>query len=270
MCRTKIRKQAPLLKKPCRGRKMIQRQKKALWLAVLTGILAGLYAQETDFSSDTRAEPDRENWDIESLDTARDAGYLNGVEKDVILEMNMARSDPVKYAELYIRPLLAFFRGNLFRRPGDSISTRTHEGPGAVNHCIRNMNNMRSAPVLRPEPGLSLGARDHAEDTGPSGRTGHTGGDGSSFVGRVSRYGRRGGLLGENIDYGMKTGRDIVLHLLIDDGVPSRGHFSNIMNRSFSLAGVAFGYHTRYGYMCVIDYAENYTSSIPPENPEAP
>jgi hypothetical protein len=257
---------APPSEKNGRGGKMTGTRKKILCLGILAGILLGAYAREPDFSPDTRAEPDRENWDIDSLDTARDADYLNGVEKDVILEMNMARSDPAKYAGLYIRPRLAFFQGNLFHGPGDTVATRTREGPGAVNQCIRTMTGMGSVPVLRPEPGLSLGARDHVNDTGASGRTGHTGGDGSTFTRRVSRYGSRGTIMGENIDYGMRTGRDIVVHLLIDDGVPSRGHLRNIMNGGYFQAGVAFGYHARYGYMCVIDYAANYTSNPPPES----
>jgi hypothetical protein len=53
-----------------------------------------------------RGDPDSANWDIASLDTAANVDYLTGFEKDVILEMNKARSDPKKYAELYIRPTL--------------------------------------------------------------------------------------------------------------------------------------------------------------------
>ena len=32
-----------------------------------------------------RADPDAANWDIDALDTARDAEYLTGLEKDVVL-----------------------------------------------------------------------------------------------------------------------------------------------------------------------------------------
>jgi hypothetical protein len=53
-----------------------------------------------------RAHPDAANWDISALDTAAAMDYLSSAEKDVILEMNKARSDPKKYAELYIKPML--------------------------------------------------------------------------------------------------------------------------------------------------------------------
>ena len=64
---------------------------------------------------------------------------------------------------------------------------------------------------------------------GPKGIVGHTGSDGSDPFTRMKRVGafNMGG--GENCSYGMQTGKDVVLQLLIDDGVESRGHRKNIM-----------------------------------------
>jgi uncharacterized protein YkwD len=79
----------------------------------------------------------------------------------------------------------------------------------------------------------------------------------------MKRYGRFTGswTLGENIAYGGATGRDIICMLLIDDGVPSRGHRDNIMNRAFTQAGVACGTHSRYRTSCTIGYANGYVSN---------
>jgi uncharacterized protein YkwD len=78
----------------------------------------------------------------------------------------------------------------------------------------------------------------------------------------MKRYGVFGGswTLGENIAYGDTTGREIICSLLIDDGVPNRGHRTNIMNKAFTQTGCAYGTHTQYRTSCTITYANGYSS----------
>ena len=69
---------------------------------------------------------------------------------------------------------------------------------------------------------------------------GHTGADGSLPWDRVARYGQWSGTIAENISYGAygeSDARRIVLSLVIDDGVASRGHRDNILNAAFSVIG---------------------------------
>ncbi|GHU62947.1 lipoprotein [Spirochaetia bacterium] len=207
-----------------------------------------------------RAAPDSSNWDIEKLDTAKDADYLSGIEKDVVLEMNMVRSDPKKYAVLYIQPKLQYFNGNNYSVPGQ-ITLVTQEGKKAVDGCIAALSKMKSVALLTPELGLSLGAKDHTNDQGKTGQTGHDGSDRSTPFTRINRYGSGYKTAGENLAYGGTSGRDMVTQLLIDDGVPSRGHRTNIMNKDFSQTGVSFGTHAQYRTMCAITYASGYTSN---------
>jgi uncharacterized protein YkwD len=211
-----------------------------------------------------RGDPDAANWNIAVLDTAADADYLSPAEKDVILEMNKVRSNPRKYAELYIRPMLQWFGGpfgeSAYLAPGKTVYTITTEGRNGVQACINDLSRRQSVQLLTPERGLFFAARDHVNDTGPKGITGHTGSDRSSMGQRIDRYGewRRGA--GENISYGYNTGRDIVVQLLIDDGVSSRGHRNNILNKDFKHVGAAVGSHSHFTYLCVIDYANEYTN----------
>ncbi|MCL2176204.1 MAG: CAP domain-containing protein [Treponema sp.] len=212
-------------------------------------------------SSSRRAAQDTANWNIAALDTAANANYLTGIEKDIILEMNMVRTNPKKYAELYIQPRLRYFKGNNYSVPGQ-ITIITNEGASAVNGCITALNRANAVGVLTPELGLSLAAKDHVLDQSRTGQTGHNGSDRSTPETRMKRHGvfGRSFTLGENIAYGDTTGRDIVCSLLIDDGVPSRGHRTNIMNKAFTQTGVSFGTHTQYRTSSTITYANGYTS----------
>jgi len=217
-------------------------------------------------NANRRANPDSANWDIAALDTAAEMDYLSPAEKDVILEMNKARADPKKYAELYIKPMLQYnwggpFGANSYLAPGETVYTGTEEGKNGIQSCINDLSRRQSMPPLIPSRGLFLAAKDHVNDTGPKGITGHTGSDKSSMSQRINRYGKWDKGAGENISYGYNKGRDIVVQLLIDDGVPDRGHRNNILNRSFRYAGPAIGRHSNFTYLCVIDYANEYTDN---------
>jgi len=208
-----------------------------------------------------RANPDAENWDIASLDTAADVDYLTGIEKDAILEMNKVRTNPKRYAELYIKPRLSYFKGKNYSVPGQ-ITIVTEEGAAAVNDCIAALNEADSVSALIPEKGLSLAAKDHVSDQSKTGQIGHNGSDDSTPETRMRRYGTFSGswTWGENITYGYTTGREIVCSFLIDDGVPGRGHRTNIMKKAFTQTGVGYGTHTKYRASCTITYANGYTS----------
>lgn len=200
---------------------------------------------------------DTANWDIESLDTARNVDYLSEIEKDVILEMNKARSDPKKYAELYIAPFAKKFRGDgTYMKNG--VIMKTNEGVAVVNECIKEMSAKKAMGILKPEKGLSLAAQSHATSQAKTNQTGHKGTDGSSPFTRIQKYGSYR-TAGENISYGGKDGQEIVIQLLVDDGVKNRGHRKNIFNSAFTQTGVGYAEgHKLYKAECVITYAGGY------------
>jgi uncharacterized protein YkwD len=210
---------------------------------------------EADANAREEKARDDSSWGVSRLDTARSVAYLTENEKDVILEINKARSNPARYAEQYVKPLLSRFSGNDVDLPGE-MTIRTNEGPRAVQECIAAMRTQVPRSALSPSRALSLAARDHVRDTGPGGIVGHRGTDGSMPSDRVHRY-DAGLYAGENIDYGFQTARTVVVQLLVDDGVASRGHRENIMRPEYALIGVSVGGHKVYAWMCVIDFAAN-------------
>jgi hypothetical protein len=86
----------------------------------------------------------------------------------------------------------------------------------------------------------------------------------------MNRHGIWSGGCAENISYGHDDPFSIVAQLLVDDGVPSRGHRKNLLTPSFQRVGVAVGPHAKYGKMCTQNFANEYkdgASSFDRKNP---
>ncbi len=198
-----------------------------------------------------------EKWKSYKIDTISNADYLTETEKQVIIEINMVRTDPAEYARLFLVPLRSYYHNKLLRFP-DEIAISTNEGIRALDECIKVLLVTKSLSPLYPQKGLTLAARDHAKDQAKTGGTGHTGSDRSTTETRLNRYGKWDISAGENIAYGNGNAKRIVTSLLIDDGVPSRGHRKNLLNGSFKFAGVAVGPHHVYRHICVMDFAGSY------------
>ena len=114
---------------------------------------------------------------------------------------------------------------------------------------------------------MNLACKDHVEDIGPRGVTSHVSIDGSSFFDRIEKYGQWETTAGENIMFGSGNGDYVIMMLLIDDGVHSRGHRTNIFNGAFGVCGIATGPHTVYTTLSVITYAGSYTDANQPIPP---
>lgn len=196
-------------------------------------------------------------WKPEIIDTTAGADYLTKTEREVIIELNMMRTDPPAYARHFLEPMKPLYRGKLLKYPGE-IAISTSEGVAALEECIKALSGVKPLRPLFPKKGLTLAARDHAADQAETGAIGHAGSDGSTTVSRIERHGKWNISIGENIDYGNDDARRIVAALLIDDGVPSRGHRKNMLDAGFRFVGVAAGSHKVYRHMCVMDFAGAY------------
>jgi len=185
------------------------------------------------------------------------SGYLSELEREVVAELNLARSQPARYADFLIA-YSKLFVGRELREPGE-VTVLTTEGKSAVLEAIRFLKIQKSLSSVTPSKGMSQAADDMVWMQENSSQVGHTGRDGSKFSDRISRYGTWSGSCAENIDYGYNSARKIVMALIIDDGVKNRGHRRSIFNPGFRRVGVACGNHQSYRYMCVIEFASSYT-----------
>lgn len=191
------------------------------------------------------------------LNTAKDANYLSELEKNVILELNKVRSNPQLYAEEYLEDLQTAFNGKLFTYPGqDPVVTR--EGIAPLIECIKALKESDPAPILMPAEGLANAAAELVTDQQKHGGIGHITQKGLTPQKRIEKYGEWNICTAEDITYGSSDARQIVIFLLIDDGVAERSHRKNILNTCFHFAGPNYGKHPNYLSMCAIDYAGEY------------
>ncbi|MGI8432739.1 MAG: CAP domain-containing protein [Chthoniobacterales bacterium] len=177
----------------------------------------------------------------------------------VVREMNLARQHPEVYAQL-LEAQREHYHGGLFARPG-GIPLRTKEGLAGLNEAIRFLRRAQPVGALNLSTGISLAAADHVADQA-SGTLGHDGSDRSNPGARMNRHGSWGVRWGENIAYGKSTAREIVIALIIDDGLRSRKHRENIFDPAFNYAGAAVGKHARYRTVCSIDFAGGYLERV--------
>lgn len=181
-----------------------------------------------------------QEWNLQEVDTGRPEKYLSEAEKDVIMLVNKVRTMPALFAKTY-------------------LETHKDESIAALE-CYKELLVWTPRQALAPSKALSMASRDHARDMGDSGKTGHVSTKGKSATDRVKRYGVfTGAYTGpwENCSYGFSDPLEIVLQLLIDDDVPSRGHRKNIMEVHASFMGTSIQPHKEYEFNCVMDFADS-------------
>jgi uncharacterized protein YkwD len=175
------------------------------------------------------------------------------VEPGILRALNQLRADPAGYAVI-LTQRREYYNGYFLEIPGHGY-VRTQEGVRPLDEAIAALQSIHAAiGRVALSEGLSRAAADHVLDTGRRGLVGHTGADGSDPTQRMARHGVRSGVVGEAISYGPNEGREVIAQLLIDDGVANRGHRKSLLDPRWRYAGIACGFHGRFGTMCVIDF----------------
>lgn len=192
-------------------------------------------------------------WPDSIYDVVADAYYLSEIDKDVIIELNKCRTNPSRYADEVLVPFLDKMSSDGVYFDSDGLNIKTNESKKAIDEAINDLKSQKPLHMLKPKDYLCSAAKDHCADQGPHSRVGHGGSDGSSPIIRVRRYNPKCYSVGENIAYGSPTGLEIIRNLIVDDGVPDRGHRKNIFF-NYNYVGTAFGPHQGYRFMCVMDF----------------
>ena len=210
---------------------------------------AALEQKESGAAPEATPEASKRDWDA--------------FRAELCAEHNLARTKPLEYAETRVRPMLARFDDKRYRDDGGTNTTArvllTQEGAAPVEDLLQALAAHEPCGALTLEAGLSGAAQRHAADLGYSGGMDHGGTDGSTVQTRIEAYGEWWGSCGENISLGFSGARNIVLWLLVDDGVPGRGHRKNILDAKFNVMGCSeLREHVKLRQCIVFDYATGF------------
>jgi len=167
-----------------------------------------------------------------SCNTASVATYMTAEEQEVILILNMLRSNPT----LFLQSVLLNPRSPYYVRPGEKNTYKT-----SLLRDIRNLK--RTDLMLQPDSTLYVSALCHAASSGKAGYVGHE---------RLSDC--QGTYRAECIAYGGGNPLAVVVQLLFDEDVPSLGHRKILTDFSYSEIGTATRPHSGYGSNSVVDF----------------
>lgn len=199
-------------------------------------------------SNTNKAVPNTTN--SPSSEQKTNTNSLSELENQVLLATNLARTNPAKFAEMYVEPILS---------NGSSEFIPGHEKLDYLE-AITFLKNQKPLSALSANDALRVSALSHVKDIGPKDLTQHESSDGLTFSQRFEKYGTPVGAMAENISFGSITGSDVLVGLIVDVGIKTRGHRKNIFSEDFKVIGIACGEHKTYKTMCVQDFAEGYTA----------
>lgn len=179
------------------------------------------------------------------------------LERAILDELNAARTAPRAYAG-HLEEYRSHFQGTNYLVPGSRTRIITREGTKVVDEAIRFLRRQKPLSPLAWSDGLARAAAELVREQETDGTTGHGSGN-TGMRRRIDRQGRWERTIGENVSYGPDEARAVVMQLIIDDGVPGRGHRKNIYTPSFGVAGAACAPHPVFGTACAIDFAGGFT-----------
>ena len=166
--------------------------------------------------------------------TAFNEPYLRKSEKDVIYILNLIRSYPALFAKTVLKKYPAL-SGNGY------LADDTYYFKSLVDTLL----TMKPVQLLYPDKACFTSAKSHAYHSGITGYVGH---ERKTPDSKLKKH-----YYGECCDYGHNDALEIVLSLLIDEGIPSLGH-RDICLSNYSKVGVSIQPHKKYGTNTVLDF----------------
>jgi len=166
--------------------------------------------------ANTYVQPDNS----QTTATANTGTVMTSVELSMVDEINLLRANPRDYAR-YVQAYVADQKANNGFPIDDNV----------VNELLQELKRSPALSNLQPLPCIYTAAQKHGQDILKMGSIEHQGSDGLWPWDRIKNacpYAIKDG--NENLVGGPESVRASVIILLIDEGIPDRGHRKTLMN----------------------------------------
>jgi hypothetical protein len=187
---------------------------------------------------------------VAKADVARSISYYTEEEKDLFMLINLVRLRP-RYFSYHLDRFCKVF----CLKEGKMVPS--YDGADFYTELKEELLAIKPQAIFNPDLSLHNSARDHAVDCGINGFTGHVSSNGEKVVARVARYNKRYTYVGESCDYGYQYAPNILIHLLVDDEVITRGHRYALLDSGkydYNLIGLSIQPHKVHRFNAVIDF----------------
>ena len=181
---------------------------------------------------------------------------LSALEIAIVEELNQARNEPQKYL-VYLEEYKKYMQGNVLALPNKQKLIMI-EGLPAIDDALIDLRQRSKINSYEISGGLSKVARQQLADLQENPKLKHLGKDGSDLEMRLLKIGFPGSAIAENISYRADIAREVILNMIIDDGIKSRSHRKNIFSQSFKLFGIACGLASDKTTLCVAEFADSF------------
>jgi uncharacterized protein YkwD len=211
--------------------------KKSTFFSLLIFILCASFIKKQGISPVSPLAAYSTEWNnpkYSKYNSAKDVAWLTGPEKEVIYILNLLRANPALFANTVVKQYPV--------KSGQGYLVNSWY----YTSLLDTLKKMRPAGLLKPDITCFNSAKCHALYSGATGYVGH---DRTTEECKSKKF-----FNGECCDYGHDKPLDIVMSLLIDEGVPSLGH-RDVCLSAYKKIGVSIQAHQRYGYNAVLDFS---------------
>ena len=170
-------------------------------------------------------------------------------------ELNKLRQNPKCYIPLVEQQMKMLKKNDILRKKDSNLQIQTVEGKTAYEEAIQFLKTQKPVPSLAKESRLQFAANDLIKDLGERGVVSHQDSNGNFVSERIEKYCEWNNCANEVIEISSKNPEDILIGLIVDDGIRNRLDRKALFQDIYKYVGISCGYHSEYEIMTVFVFA---------------